>query len=309
MINIFGIRIVAWLNELSVSLHITGVVVLVGLLLVFGQRNPMSVMLDTGGVFPPVLYFNFSQALLMSAWTLTAFDAAANVSEESINPSKVVPWGMIFAVLFSFFMGSMLLISLNLALPDLQETINGEMPAALFVIKSALGPTIYRFVTIFVLLAQFTAGLSSQTVLIRILYAFARDDCIPFSKVWKYVSPRFDTPVYSVFLASGCTVLLCGLASFLPAITSLSTIGIYFSYVITLGAARLHWKKVEFQKRHFRLGRLSKVVQGISFIWALFVTAIMVVPPLGQSGMIFLVLSGLFALGYFMFMRKNLKME
>lgn len=309
MINIFGIRIVAWFNDLSVNLHILGVVILVGLLLIFGRQNPVSIVFDTGGLAPGNLYFNFSQALLMSAWTLTAFDAAANVSEESINPSKVVPWGMIYAVLSSFLLGSLLLLSLSLALPDLKETLNSEMPAALYVIETALGPTIYRFVTVFVLLAQFTAGLSSQTVLIRILYAFARDGGIPFSNAWKYVSPRYDTPVYSVFLASGCTILLCTLASFLPVITSLSTMGIYFSYVITLGAAWLNRKKIEAQRGRFHLGRFSKGVHTVSLIWALFVTAIMVIPPIGQNGLAFLLIAGVITTGYVLVMRKNLQTD
>ncbi|MEL7566293.1 MAG: amino acid permease [Dehalobacterium sp.] len=309
LINIFGIRIVAWFNDLSVNLHIIGVVVLVVLLLIFGQRNSVSSIFHTGGLSSGNLYFNFSQALLMSAWTLTAFDAAANVSEESINPSKVVPWGMIFAVLSSLLLGSLLLFSLNLALPDLRETLDSEMPAALYVIKSALGSTIYRFVTFFVLLAQFTAGLSSQTVLIRILYAFSRDGGIPFSSVWKYVSPKHDTPIYSVFLASTCTIILCSMASYLQVITSLSTMGIYFSYVITLGAAHFNRRKMESNRGPFYLGRMSRVVQTISLIWALFVTAIMVIPPIGQNGLVFLASIGVVTTGYLLVMRKKLSLE
>ncbi|ATW25334.1 amino acid permease [Candidatus Formimonas warabiya] len=309
MINIFGIRIVAWFNDLSVNLHVIGVVILVGLLLIFGQRNPVSYIFHTGGISSRALYFNFAQALLMSAWTLTAFDAAANVSEESINPSKVVPWGMIYAVLCSLLLGSLLLLSLNLALPDLRETLDADMPAALYVIQNALGPTIYRFVTAFVLLAQFAAGLSSQTVLIRILYAFSRDGGIPLSQIWKYVSPKYDTPVYSVFLASGSTILLCGLAAFLPTITSLSTMGIYFSYVITLGAARLSWKKIESNRGRFHLGRFSKLIQTVSLIWAIFVTAIMVIPPIGHNGAVFMLMTIFITANYFLVMRRTIKSE
>lgn len=308
MINIFGIRIVAWFNDLSVNLHIIGVVILVGLLFIFGQRNPIYSIFQTGGLSSKNLYISFFQAMLMSAWTLTAFDAAANVSEESINPSKVVPWGMVFAVLSSVLLGSLLLLSLNLALPDIQETLNADVPAALYVIKSALGSTMYRFVTIFILLAQFTAGLSSQTVLIRILYAFSRDGGIPFSATWKYVSPRYDTPIYSVFLAGACTIFLCSRASYLPIITSLSTMGIYFSYVITLGAAQFSWEKLNCHRGPFNLGFMSRTVQIVSLTWALFVTAIMVIPPIGQNGIIFLVTTGVITISYLLVMRKKINL-
>jgi len=306
LINIFGIRIVAWFNDFSVNVHVIGVVILVTLLLVFARHNPVSIMLNSGGLSYKALYFNFTQALLMSAWTLTAFDAAANVSEESINPYKVVPWGMIYAVLGSLILGTFLLFSLNLALPDIQETLESGKPAALYVISTALGPTIYKFVTAFVLLAQFTAGLSSQTVLIRILYAFSRDGGIPLSGLWKHVSSKYDTPVYSVFLASGCTILLCALAPFLPAITSLSTMGIYFSYAITLGAAKLNWRKIEVNRGPFHLGKFSKPIQTVSLLWAMFVTGIMVIPPIGHNGPVFLAIVVFLTANYLLVMRKKL---
>ena len=309
LINIFGIRIVAWFNDLSVNIHIIGVAVLAGLLLIFGQRNSLSSVFDTGNLPPGTMILNFTQALLMSAWTLTAFDAAANVSEESINPSKVVPWGMVFAVLASLLLGSLLLLSLNLALPDLNETLNSGTPAALYVIRSALGPTIYKFVTAIILLAQFTAGLSSQTVLVRILYSFSRDGGIPLSQAWKYVSPKYDTPVYSVFLATGATVLLILFAAFLPAITSLSTVGIYFSYAITLGAAILNRQKIRTQRGPFHLGRFGTVVQTVSLVWALFITAIMVVPPIGKIGRIFVITVVIAIVYYVLVMRKSLNFE
>ncbi len=306
LINIFGIKIVAWFNDLSVNIHIIGVIIIVILLLSFGQRNPISSIFNTGEMPVDTMFFNFAQALLMSAWTLTAFDAAANVSEESINPSKVVPWGMIFAVLASVFLGSILLLSLNLALPDIDKTLNSGIPAALYVIFNALGPTMYKFVTAFILLAQFAAGLSSQTVLIRILYSFSRDDNISLSKVWKYVSPRYDTPIYSIFLASGATFLLCIFAAFLPAITSISTLGIYFSYAIVLAAGLLNRNKIIQNRGPFNLGKYSFLIHIISFLWALFVTGIMIIPPIGNSGRTFIIILIVLIIYYMFVMRKSI---
>jgi len=306
LINIFGIRIVAWFDDLSVNLHIIGVLVLAVLLLIFGRNNSPEMMLHVPHFAQGTFYFNFLQALLMSAWTLTAFDASANVSEESINPSKVVPLGMIYAVLCSLVLGSLLLFSLNLALPDVQETLSSETPASLYVIRQALGPTISRFIILFVLLAQFAAGLSSQTVLIRILYGFSRDRGIPLSHIWKRVAYKYDTPIYSVFLASFATIILCTAAKFLPEITSLSTMGIYFSYVITLGTALLNRRKIQEKRGPFHLGRFSCIVQAISFLWAVFVTAIMVIPPVGHQAFTFVIVSMFFSGYYFLVMRESI---
>jgi amino acid transporter len=174
------------------------------------------------------------------------------------------------------------------------------------VIFHALGPTIYRFVTAFILLAQFAAGLSSQTVLIRILYSFSRDDNISLSKVWKYVSPKYDTPIYSIFLASGATLLLCFFAAFLPAITSISTLGIYFSYAIVLGAGLLNRDKIIKNRGPFNLGKYSYIIHTISFFWALFVTGIMIIPPIGNSGKTFVVFLIVLLIYYMFIMRKSI---
>ncbi|WP_028308489.1 amino acid permease [Desulfitibacter alkalitolerans] len=307
LINIFGIRIVAWFNDFSVNIHIIGVIMLVSLMLIFGQKHPLSIITINDYIPKDTLVLNFTMALLMSAWTLTAFDAAANVSEESINPSKVVPWGMLFAVLSSIVLGSLLLLSLNLALPDLSITLSSNMPPALFVVNNALGPTVYKFVAIFIILAQFTAGLSSQTVLIRILYSFSRDDCIPLSRIWKYVSTRYDTPVYSVLLVSAATLILCLFTSFLPTIASLSTLGIYLSHAIVLMVAVFNYNKIMSNRGRFHLGKYGKTIHIISFIWALFISAIMVIPPIGNIGKVFLVIAILILVFYYKIMRKKLK--
>lgn len=291
LINIFGIRIVAWFNDFSVNVHIIGVVILVSLLLIFGQRNTFSSVFLIKNKLNGSIVADIAQPLLMSAWTLTAFDAAASVSEESINPSKVVPWGMFYAVVVSAFLGVILLVSLNLALPDLKQPLDPQMPFSLYVIRQAIGPTIYKFIMGFILMAQFAAGLSSQTVLIRILYSFSRDEGLPLSKLWSYVSPRYDTPVYGVFLAGIATFLLCLLTQNLYFITSLSTMGIYLSYVITLGTAIWGHQKIKENRGSFYLGKFGTGIRLISFSWALFIVGIMIFLPFGESGRTFAVLT------------------
>ncbi len=309
VINIFGIRAVAWLTDLSVEVHIIGVVLLVGMLLIFGQKNSINSIFSRGSLPAGMFLVNFLQALLMSAWTLTAFDASTNVSEESINPSKVVPLGMVFAVVGSWVLGIVLLLSLNLALPPLHEVLQADFPAAQYVIRNALNVTIYKFVMLFVLLAQFTAGLSSQAVSVRIIYAFSRDNGLPFSRIWKKVSPKYNTPVYSVILTSSASGLVCMLGSSLPMISSLSTLGLYFSYAITLGIALTQRKKIKHKHGPFHLGRFSMPVQAIGLLWTVFVTAIMVVPPIGQHGKVFIATLSIITIYYLGVMRKYLGSE
>ena len=41
LINHFGIRLVAWLNDFSVTVHVVGVIVIVGALLLFAPKQPL----------------------------------------------------------------------------------------------------------------------------------------------------------------------------------------------------------------------------------------------------------------------------
>jgi amino acid transporter len=292
MININGIRLVAWLNDFSVFIHIVGVVLVVSLLFVFARNNSISHVLSTGGLNHGTFMVSFIQALLMSAWTLTAFDAAANVSEESINPSKVVPWGMLSAVVLSVVLGILLLLSLYIAMPPVEETLAAKEPAAIYVIYQGLGEVVGRFVTAFILIAQFTAGLSSQAVLVRVLYSFSRDEGLPFSGRLKKVSRRYGTPVNSIVAAVSFTLLLCFFRPVLSTITSISTMGLYFSYAIVLGAAVFNHQKIRNNQGPFHLGRWSFPLQTISFVWAGFISAIMIIPPFGENAAIFFAVFG-----------------
>ncbi len=283
LINIFGIRIVAWFNDFSVNVHIIGVLILVGLLVIFGQRNSLSSAISIRNIYSGSIVADLAQPLLMSAWTLMAFDAAASVSEESINPSKVVPWGMFYAVVVSAFLGVILLISLNLALPNIKQPIDQNIPFSLYVIRQAIGPTMFKFIMGFILMAQFAAGLSSQTVLIRILYSLSRDQGLPISKFWRRVSPRYDTPVHSVFLAGTLTFLLSLLMRNLYFIASLSSMGIYLSYVLTLGTAIWGHQKIEENYGSFYLGKFGSSIRLISFLWALFIVGFMIFLSFGKA--------------------------
>ncbi len=306
LLNVFGISIVAWFNDFSVTVHIIGVIALVALLLAFGQRHSISIVFNTGNIQPGHYWYGFTQALLMSAWTLTAFDASSSVSEESINPSKTVPWGMISAVTVSWFFGALLLLSLDLALPNLGLLLKTETTATLEIVKSALGPILSNFVMAIVQVAMFAAGLSSLTVTVRVLFTMARDDGFPFAKGLKYVSPKYETPVYSVFFVGGMAVMLCVIGAVLPVITSLSTFSIYLSYAIALSAALLAKRNGKVFRGDFSLGRYSTPLQVISLIWTVFICLDMLLSPTQHTWKFLLGIIVILLGYYFAVMRKNL---
>ena len=123
VINHVGIRLVARLNDLSVTVHVVGVIAIVGALLIFAPKQPIGfffarITSNTNG-WP--YWWAFVVGLLQAQWTFTGYDASASVSEETVDPRRRVPWGIVMAVVVSSVVGYLLLMALTLAIRDIPE--------------------------------------------------------------------------------------------------------------------------------------------------------------------------------------------
>src|SRR4051812_21475728 len=215
LINHFGIRLVARLNDLSVTVHVVGVVLIVGALGLFAPMQPL------GYFFERVTYndqgwpywFAFVIGLLQAQWTYTGYDASASVSEETVDPRRRVPWGIVMAVVVSAVVGYALLIALTLAIKDIASVLSARdadghgIPAVIAILDSALGARAGSVVTGLAAMAMWFCGLSAVTWSSRTIFAFARDGGMPAASVWKRVSGRYSTPAAAIWL---CVVVAFG---------------------------------------------------------------------------------------------------
>src|SRR5215207_404837 len=114
LINHFGIRLVAWLNDFSVTVHVVGVILIVGALLLFAPKQPVAFFFAriTSNAEGWPYWWAFVIGLLQAQWTFTGYDASASVSEETVDPRRRVPWGIVMAVVVSSVVGYLLLIGL-----------------------------------------------------------------------------------------------------------------------------------------------------------------------------------------------------
>ena len=142
----------------------------------------------------------FMGSLLLGMWTFTGFDASAHVSEETRDPARRAPWGIVSSVVVSAAAGYALVLALTLAIRDLPKTAAAAHPT-LFIHEGALGESWGRLALGSRVLAMWFCGLSALTSLSRATYAFARDGGLPGSKHLRAVGARFRTPHYAVVLA------------------------------------------------------------------------------------------------------------
>jgi amino acid permease (GABA permease) len=286
LLNQFGIRLVATLNDVSVWWHILGVLIIVAVLafapahhqsasFVFGHFNN-----GTGlgvGSFYIVLI-----GLLLAQYTFTGYDASAHMTEETHDAARSGPRGIVSSILVSLVAGWVLLIGVTFAIQHYApESVAAVPPAQIFV--DAIGQRGAELLLLIVCGAQLFCGMSSVTANSRMIYAFSRDGALPFSNFWHRVNHRTRTPTNAIWLAAvGALILglpyLWNYAAY-AAVTSIAVIGLYIAYV-TPTFLRLR-QGANFKRGPWHLGRWSKPVGIIAVIWVVIITILFMLPQVG----------------------------
>jgi amino acid transporter len=293
LINHFGIRLVARLNDLSVTVHIIGVIVIVAALLFFAPKQPAGFFFAriTSNTEGWSYAWAFVIGLLQAQWTFTGYDASASVSEETVDPRRRAPWGMIMAVAISGVAGYLLLIALTLAIEDIPSVLNAkdasgnEVPAVITILAHALGARAGVLFSALAAMAMWFCGLSAVTWSSRVLYAFARDNGLPLSGLWKQVSRKHRTPSPAIWLCVATAFLAAVYSGAYSVVTSISVIGLYFSYVIPV---YLHWRArgtpAGIERGPWHLGRYGPVINIIAILWVAFISIILSLPDNMRAG-------------------------
>ena len=309
-LNHVGIRTVARLNDFSAVYHILGAAVLIGALVFFAPKQPVSYLFTktfTTLTNRPYL-FAFLAGLLQAQWTYTGYDASAHISEETKDARVRAPWGIFLSVVVSGIVGYIMLACVTLAIQNLDKVAADPNPF-IAILKTALGERAGTAVLATVTLAMWFCGLSCVTSTSRMIFAFSRDGGLPGSRLWGAISARFRTPAAAVWLACIAAFLLpcvvyglvllrpksLDFAVLYPAVTGIGTIGLYLSYGLPILLKLIATRQGRWQKyadAPWSLGRWSGLVNGIALVWIAFISVLFVLPPNQLTGYIF---GGLFA--------------
>lgn len=140
LVNVAGVKIAAFFNNLGVFAEIIGLVLVVGALLFSHyQRQPADIVFETAGTTDNqwwVIAFLF--AMLLSAFTISSFDSTGNAAEETIKASWTAPMGTFLASIAAYVTGIIFIFLLNLAIPDVDETMASATPVEL-ILRSSIG--------------------------------------------------------------------------------------------------------------------------------------------------------------------------
>jgi len=293
VINHVGIRLVARLNDLSVAVHIVGVVVIVGALLLFAPKQPIGFFFARVTSNPSgwPYWWAFVVGLLQAQWTFTGYDASASVSEETVDPRRRVPWGIVMAVVVSSVVGYLLLIALTLSIRDIPSVLNArdagghEIPAVIAILTTALGERAGGLVTGLAAMAMWFCGLSAVTWTSRVIYAFARDEGMPVSAVWKRVSAAHLTPAPAIWLSVAVAFVATISSGTYAVVASISVIGLYISYIVPVYLAwRARGTAMAVPRGPWHLGRFGSPINLVAMCWVVFISVILAIPDDMRAG-------------------------
>lgn len=285
-LNALRVRVVARLNDLSATVHILGVVVVVAALVTIGKVQPFSFLFQTGFTTRTDGSYGlgFANALILSMYTFTGYDASAHLSEETKHPERKAPWGIVLSVAVSAVAGYALLLGLTLAIANLPQTAADEHPA-LFILQRALGSLGGRSVMALAIVAMWFCGLSSLTSASRTLWAFSRDGGLPLSTFLAHVHTKFRTPVRAIVaLALAAALLVLGTQVFssgaLLVVAQVATMGLYVSYGIPIGLGAIARQQRRWVKLGpWNVGRAGVPLAWFSVAWVFGVLAVCTLPP------------------------------
>ncbi|HEY1421261.1 MAG TPA: amino acid permease [Candidatus Dormibacteraeota bacterium] len=276
LLSIFGVRIVAIVNNTGVVFEILGMVVFALILLLFYHHQSFSSFTDfsyLGSGFSNQAGV-FLAAMFMSLFVIYGFDTASTLAEETKNPRREAPRAVLAAIIGAAVIGAIFLIAVILAIPgDLNKFIAdinaGKDPFPLITIIQANFPgwaaNLYLLV---VVAAIYVCCLAIQTSTIRLAFGMARDGKLPGGSYFNRVSTTLHTPIGTCIVIG----VLAGLPLIYYAGAGIIAIGatgmIYLSYILGNFAILLaRFRGWPAESAPFKLGQWGTIVNILALVW------------------------------------------
>jgi amino acid transporter len=293
LLNHYGIRLVAILNDLSVTVHIAGVALVVLALFLLAPKQPVPFLFQAVNSNGHSFYWwAFVLGLLQAQWTYTGFDASAHLAEETHDPRRRAPWGIVLSVGVSGVAGYLLLLALTLAIRSIpgvlaaRDAQGNQIPAVIAILQQALGGRAGNAMAALASMAMWFCGLACITSASRALYSLARDHGTPWAEQLKRVSPRHGTPAPSIWLIVAASMAAMLWTKAVPIVTSLSTVALYLAYIIPIALA---WRARRTgsdwpSQAVWSLGRWGGPLNVAAMLYAGFICGVLIMPPNELAG-------------------------
>jgi amino acid transporter len=295
-INIMRTHLLAITNNISVFVHVVGVVIIIAIL-VFVPDDHASLdfvfteRLNNSGFSMDMFWFYvLPLGFLLTQYTITGFDASAHISEETHDASRSAARGVWQSIFYSALIGWFVLLAITFAATDAAAVTAGESYGAgtsLEIFSLSLSESAFKTVVIISTIGQLFCGLACLTSASRMCFAFSRDHGLPLSNRLSKVNsngvPRNAVITMAVLALLITLPALKGNSAGDPfpfaffAVVSITVIGLYIAYAIPI---YLRWRqgdKFE-QAPVWNLGNKWRWMNPFAVFWVGLITIIFCLP-------------------------------
>lgn len=319
LINLYGVRFATMVNNIGVSLElaVTVAATILIAILAFASGHHQSVsVLFTGG--QTTNHSSYMLAWLAAAlgpfFGLIGVEAGADVAEETKNSRYVIPRTMFYALATSLVIELLMYIVFVIAIRDPAAVSANTSSPIEQIISGQTNPVITKIIIAFALTNILACLLANILVATRLTYSMARDNMLPFSQVWRHVSPSNRTPTYAVIgLGVLSTVLLLSAlvsAEAFNYIIGVASLAFFTVYTQTIGLIIGHRRGTipVGEPGTFDLGRFRMPLYIIAIIVFLAVVAALIfLPQFAGNGWVFLGIVAVAALWWATSLRHRLR--
>jgi urea carboxylase system permease len=285
LVNAYGVRLMARINSSGVFIELVAAVLIIVLLALNATRGPQEVLTDTGGrgSGADLGYLGaFLVAALASGYVMYGFDTASSLGEETRDPRATAPTAIIRAVTASFVLGGLILLLGLMAVERLDDPeLSSSTGGLQYVLLQAAGSGLGRVFLFCIVVAITVCCLAVHTATVRMVFAMARDNNLPFAARLAHVDPRRKTPVLPAVVVGVLSISILVINIRQPqiftVITSIAVVMIYLAYLLVtvpMLVARLRGRwplpadpARPADGRFFSLGRWGLPVNVLAVLW------------------------------------------
>ncbi len=241
-----GIKAAANFNNVLVVIKLATVliIIIVGIPYIHTE-NWVPFIPDNTGVFGEFGWSGILRASGLVFFAYVGFDVVATLAQDSINPQKDLPKG----ILGSLAISTVAYILISLVLTGLVSYMLLNVPDPMAAAMNALGPK--WFWIGFIVKVAILAGLASVALIqllgqTRIFFAVSKDGLLPHR--FSVINKKTRTPIFSSVLTALIAMTIAGVFSvdILGQLVSMSTLFLFT--IVCLGVLILRYRHPEFNR-------------------------------------------------------------
>ena len=188
------------------------------------------------------------------------------------NPRVNVPRAMALTMVIGLITVITWTIAFLFSISDIDLVMASPTPYLTVYFQAIRNDAVALFFTVWLWLAYLSATISCYATSGRLVWAFSRDNGLPFSRIFRQVHPTLKMPVNATLLTCAFAivygVIYCGSTTAFNAFISVSILGLNITYTVPQAIVAIRGRDNVLPRRPFALGKWTGLFCNIfSSLW------------------------------------------